>query len=121
METLVNKLGLTNKMNLTKERAKEIIKQVYIDLELYFGEKYPIEATFFEKDNDNDFNHWLGGFDYKDPESVGDTINYGEYTEYVIVIDDQKEEAVQCGYYTGNWVIKLNKNNKYERVKQLGR
>ena len=67
--------------------------------------------------NDLDIGYWAGSYDYSDPEAVGDEINYGEYPEYIIIIDDQKGEAVIFSYYTGHYYLEL-KNGKYE---ELGR
>lgn len=110
-------------MNLTEERVKIIIAKVHNDLLLPHIDKYPIIARFIEKDNsDNEFEFaiWNGGYNYSDPESVGE-----DYLEigigYIIIINDKKGEAIQYSNYTGHWLISLNEKGKYERLKQLGR
>lgn len=112
-------------MKLTEEQAKQIIAQVHKDLNIYHSEKYPIIANFHKASKslgDFDFPNWGGGYDYRDPEAVGDKINYGEYPEYIISIDDEKGEAIAYHYYTGHVEIRLNKEtDKYEQVKQMYR
>lgn len=108
-------------MNLTEQQAKQIIAQVHDDLKLDHSDKYPIYCAFHsQKDEGNLYkaDYWGGGYDYRDPEAVGDEY-YGMYTEWIITIDDEKGEAIQFAYYTGRWEIKLNKNGKYKRVKKL--
>jgi len=106
-------------MNLTKEQVKKIIEKVHLDLDLDYSSKYPIIANYTENHKDFKIDIWGGGYDYRDPEAVGDN-GWGIYTEWVIIIDDKKEEAVMYGYYTGRFLIKLNENGKYEHVKRVG-
>ena len=109
-------------MKLTKEKAEEITAQVYKDLNIYHSDKYPIECTFIENDSEFKRAIWSTGYNYSDPEAVGDKINYGEYPEYIISIDDEKGEAIAYHYYTGHVEIRLNKRTgKYEEVKQMYR
>ena len=112
-------------MKLTEEQVKEITAKVYKDLNIYHSEKYPITCGFIKRnENPNrfDFDVWKSGYDYSDPEAVGDKINYGEYPEYIISIDDEKGEAIAYHYYTGHVEIRLNKGtDKYEEVKQMYR
>ena len=110
-------------MKLTKEKVKEIIAKVHKDLSLTHSDKYPIECGFVKKGvnpNRFDFDIWTGGYDYSDPEAVGDD-SWGKYPEYIISIDDQKGEAIAYHYYTGHVEIRLNKMGKYEEVKQMYR
>jgi|SRR5690606_5467813 len=109
-------------MKLTEEQAKEIIAKVNKDLNLYHSDKYPIYCGFTKKGhnmNNFDFDIWGGGYDYRDPEAVGDEINYGEFPEYIISIDDEKGEAFGYHYYTGHIRIKLNEQGNYEVVGKL--
>ncbi|WP_128330262.1 hypothetical protein [Apibacter sp. HY039] len=110
-------------MNLTKEQVKKIIAQVHDDLNLDHSDKYPIFCTF-EKATDEDnrlgIDNWGGGYDYSDPEAVGDD-SWGKYTEWIIKIDDEKGEAISFHHYTGHYEIALNKEGKYEIVKQMYR
>ncbi|MFT6923196.1 MAG: hypothetical protein ACJA1C_002206 [Crocinitomicaceae bacterium] len=102
-------------MNLTEEQAKKIIIKVYEDLDLYHSAKYPVEAHFIEankQSNDLGIDQWAGGYDYRDPQAVGDEINYGEFPEYYFIVDDKKGEAVKYGYYTGHYYLEL-KGGKY--------
>lgn len=104
-------------MNLTEEQAREIVAKVCVDLDLYHSNKYPITVIFYDKDtaeSNRDIDEWAGGYNYQDPEAVGDDF-MGEYPEYNIVIDDQKGEAVLYGHYTGHYYIEL-KNGKYEVI-----
>lgn len=108
-------------MKLTIEQVKEIIKKVYKDLNLSHSDKYPIECGYIKKGiipNRFDFNVWKGGYDYRDPEAVGDEW-IGLYPEYIISIDDEKGEAFAYHYYTGHLRIKLNDEGKYEVVGKL--
>ncbi len=109
-------------MKLTADQVKEIIKKVHKDLDLYHSDKYPIYCNFStHSDRVRGFNSpsWGGGYDYRDPESVGDEINYGEFPEYIISIDDEKGEAFAYHYYTGHIRIKLNEKGNYEVVGKL--
>ncbi len=109
-------------MKLTAEQVKEITAKVHKDLKLYHSDKYPIVCGFVKKgENPNrfDFNVWKSGYDYRDPEAVGDEINYGEFPEYIISIDDEKGEAFAYHYYTGHIRIKLNEQGNYEVVGKL--
>jgi len=111
-------------MKLTEEQVKEITSKVHKDLNLSHSDKYPIEYGFVKKGhnmNRFDFNIWKSGYDYRDPEAVGDD-SWGRYPEYIITIDDEKGEAIAYHYYTGHLEIKLNHDtNKYEIVKQMYR
>ena len=105
-------------MKLTQEQAKEIIIKVHKDLNLTHNDKYPIVLRGYEKsdkENDFPFSKWSGGFDYRDPEAVGDD-GWGKYPEYIITIDDEKGEAFAYHYYTGHLRIKLNEQGNYEVV-----
>lgn len=108
-------------MKLTEEQVKEIIKKVHIDLNLPYFDIYPIECGFIKKGvnpNRFKFNIWTGGYDYRDPEAVGDEwLRTGG--EYIISIDDEKGEAFAYHYYTGHIRIKLNEDDKYEVVGNL--
>ena len=87
-------------MKLTEEQVKEIIAKVHKDLNIYHSEKYPIGCGFVKKGlnpNRFDFNIWIGGYDYRDPEAVGDD-SWGKYPEYIISIDDEKGEAIAYHY-----------------------
>lgn len=112
-------------MKLTEEKVKKVIAKVHKDINLMHSDKYPIQCGFVKKGinpNRFDFDIWTGGYDYRDPEAVGDEINYGEYPEYIISIDDTKGEAIAYHYYTGHVEIRLNKTTgKYEEVKQMYR
>ena len=100
-------------MKLTKDRVKEITAQVYKDLNIYHSNKYPIECTFVENDSEFKRAIWSTGYDYRDPEAVGDKNNYGDLSCV---------EAIAYHYYTGHLEIKLNKTTgKYEAVKQMYR
>jgi len=108
-------------MKLTEKQVREIIAKVHNDLDLSFSDKYPIECGFLKKGllpNRFDFDVWKGGYDYRDPEAVGDD-SWGKYPEYIITIDDEKGEAFAYHYYTGHLRIKLNENGKYEVVGKL--
>lgn len=111
-------------MKLIEEQVKQIIAQVYKDLNIYHSNKYPINCGFTKKGhkmNNFSFNIWTGGYDYRDPEAVGDD-SWGKYPEYIISIDDEKGEAIAYHYYTGHVEIRLNKGTgKYEQVKQMYR
>ncbi len=110
-------------MKLTENRVKEIIVQVHNDLKLAHSDKYPIFCTPHkadEKHNDWGIANWGGGYDYRDPEAVGD-LWIGAYPEYLVTIDDKKGEAIAYHYYTGHFLIRLNEDGKYEVVKQLYR
>lgn len=109
-------------MNLTEEKVKDIIAKVHKDLKLYHSDKYPIYCNFTKRSSGIggfDFPTWGGGYDYRDPEAVGDEINYGEFPEYIISIDDEKGEAFAYHYYTGHIRIKLNDQGNYEVVGKL--
>lgn len=108
-------------MNLTIDQVKEIIAKVHDDLNLTHSDKYPIFYRGYEKndkENDYSFASWGGGYDYSDPEAVGDD-SWGKYPEYIISIDDEKGEAFAYHYYTGHIRIKLNEQGKYEVVGKL--
>jgi len=108
-------------MNLTEEQVKEIILKVHIDLDLTHNVKYPVFYRAYEKndkENDYSFAIWSGGFDYRDPESVGDEW-LGLYPEYIVSIDDEKGEAFAYHYYTGHIRIKLNEEGNYEVIGKL--
>jgi hypothetical protein len=108
-------------MKLTEKQAKEIIAKVHTDLNLSHGNKYPMFLRGYEKndkENDYPFALWGGGYDYSDPEAVGDD-SWGKYPEYIISIDDEKGEAFAYHYYTGHIRIKLNEEGKYEVVGRL--
>jgi hypothetical protein len=108
-------------MKLTEEQVKEIIIKVHKDLNLSHSDKYPIFYRGYEKndkENDYPFARWGGGYDYRDPEAVGDEW-IGLYPEYIISIDDEKGEAFGYHYYTGHIRIKLNEQGKYEVVGKL--
>jgi hypothetical protein len=108
-------------MKLTENQIKEITVKVHKDLNLSHSEKYPIEYIFIAKNDMNNrygFDLWSSGFDYRDPEAVGDD-SWGKYPEYGISIDDEKGEAFAYHYYTGHIRIKLNENDKYEVVGKL--
>jgi hypothetical protein len=108
-------------MKLTEEQFKKITVKVHKDLDLTHSEKYPIEFIFIPKSDKNNrygVNIWSSGFDYRDPEAVGDEW-IGLYPEYGISIDDEKGEAFAYHYYTGHLRIKLNENGKYEVVGKL--
>ncbi len=109
-------------MKLTEDQVKEIIAKVHQDLNLAHSSKYPIFVRGYEKndkENEYPFARWGGGYDYRDPEAVGDEINYGEFPEYIISIDDEKGEAFAYHYYTGHIRIKLNDQGNYEVVGKL--
>ncbi len=109
-------------MKLTTEQVEEIVKKVHQDLNLYHSDKYPIICNFRKPSKglgEFDFPTWGGGYDYRDPEAVGDEINYGEFPEYIISIDDEKGEAFAYHYYTGHIRIKLNEQGNYEVVGKL--
>lgn len=108
-------------MKLTEDQVKEIIVKVHKDLNLTHSDKYPIGCGFVKKGinpNNFDFNIWTGGYDYRDPEAVGDEW-IGLYPEYIISIDDEKGEAFAYHYYTGHVRIKLNEQGNYEVVGRL--
>lgn len=109
-------------MKLSTDEVKEIIRKVYLDLSLSHSSKYPIECTFCDKNSDVTvpIDHWIGAYDYRDPEAVGDEW-YGEYPDYNIIVDDVKGEAIIYSHYTGHFEIKLNVEGRYEIVKQLYR
>lgn len=111
-------------MKLTEDQVKNIIVKVNKDLNLYYSEKYPIFCTFHlknDKYNRFEIDYWGGGYDYRDPEAVGDEW-FGEYPEYLFSINDETGEAFAYHYYSGHVEIKLNKQTgKYEAVKQLFR
>ncbi|WP_128330265.1 hypothetical protein [Apibacter sp. HY039] len=111
-------------MNLTKEQVKQIIAQVHKDLNLEHDNKYPILTNFIHKNdeyNDWKFDYWGGGYDYSDPEAVGDEWLRSPGSEWLITIDDAKGEAIAIHSYTGHYEIALNKEGKYEIVKQMYR
>lgn len=106
-------------MNLIEDQVKEIIAKVHKDLNLTHSVKYPIYCGFTKKGhkmNRFDFDLW-GGYDYSDPEAVGDS-SWG-MPEYIISIDDEKGEAFAYHYYTGHLRIKLNEEGNYEVVGPL--
>jgi hypothetical protein len=108
-------------MKLTEEKVKEIIAKVHKDLNLLHSDKYPIYCVFDKPSRglgDFDFPTWGGGFDYSDPEAVGDD-SWGKYPEYIVSIDDEKGEAFAYHYYTGHLRINLNEEGKYEVVGRL--
>jgi hypothetical protein len=108
-------------MKLTEEQVKEIIIKVHKDLNLSHSDKYPIYCNFSKHSKGIgafNFPTWGGGFNYSDPEAVGDEW-IGLYPEYIIYIDDEKGEAFGYHYYPGHLRIKLNEQGKYEVVGKL--
>jgi hypothetical protein len=105
-------------MNLTKEEVAAIIRKVHGDLDLYHDNNYPVIEAYYDKDRNEKFDYWVGGYDYSHP--IGDD-GWGKYPEYIITIDDEKKEAVRYSYYTGHYEIRLNAKGNYEVVKQLYR
>jgi hypothetical protein len=109
-------------MKLTEDQVKEITAKVHKDLNLTHSNKYPIEFIYIYKNDEHNrfgIDYWSTGYDYRDPEAVGDEINYGEFPEYIISIDDEKGEAFAYHYYTGHIRIKLNEKGNYEVVGKL--
>ena len=110
-------------MKLKEEKVKEIIKKVHDDLNLSYCSKYPITFNAFDKGETHanfPFASWLGGFDYSDPESVGED-QWCIYPEYIITVNDEIGEAISYHYYTGHFKIHLNEKGKYELGNQLYR
>lgn len=108
-------------MKLTEEQVKEIILKVHKDLNLSHNDKYPIYCVFNKPSKglgEFNFSTWGGGFNYSDPQAVGDEW-IGLYPEYIVSIDDEKGEAFAYHYYTGHLRIKLNEQGKYEVVGKL--
>jgi hypothetical protein len=108
-------------MKLTEEQVKEITVKVHKDLNLSHFDIYPVMCQAVPQSKDLggfNFPTWVGSYDYRDPEAVGDEwMRIG--SEYIITIDDEKGEAFAYHYYTGHLRIKLNENGKYEVVGKL--
>lgn len=100
-------------MNLTRENVKEIISKVHKDLQLPHDDKYPVLFTFTENGHNFGPNIWGGGYDYNQPELVGDD-ETGLYPEYIVFISDDTGEAIKYGYYTGWFNIALGDDGKYK-------
>ncbi|WP_228427728.1 hypothetical protein [Apibacter raozihei] len=60
-------------------------------------------------------------YNYSDPEAVGDEWLRSPGSEWFITIDDEKGEVISFHHYTGHYEIALNKEGKYEIVRQLYR